>query len=105
MKNVTLNEWQSLEPSEDSLLHGFMPDFDKRTRQIVEQLKDKIEILEFRSGLEVRTSSWVGRVTLGDLTITARPKITGLPLLNLLRYAYSLRDLAILAPTAAKPYY
>jgi 5-methylcytosine-specific restriction enzyme subunit McrC len=41
----------------------------------------------------------VGRVTLGDLTITVRSKISGLPFLNLLRYAYSLRDLAMFAPT------
>jgi hypothetical protein len=50
-------------------------------------------------GVEVRASSWVGRVTLGDLTITVRSKISGLPFLNLLRYAYSLRDLAMFAPT------
>jgi 5-methylcytosine-specific restriction enzyme subunit McrC len=99
VKNITLDEWQSLGPSKASWLHGFMPDFDKRTRLIVEKLSDKLEILEFRSGMEVRASSWVGRVTLGDLTITVCPKITGLPLLNLLRYAYSLRDLAMFAPT------
>ena len=49
--------------------------------------------------MEIRATSWVGRVTLGDLTITVRPKIAGAPLLNLLRYAYSLRDLETFTPT------
>jgi 5-methylcytosine-specific restriction enzyme subunit McrC len=99
LNNISMDEWQTLGPSEASFLGGLMPNFDKRTEEIVAKLSDKLEILEFRSGVEVRASSWVGRVTLGDLTITVRPKITGLPLLNLLRYAYSLRDLEMFTPT------
>jgi len=48
----------------------------------------RMEVLELAQGLEIRTNSWVGRVVLGDLTITIQPKITGGPMLHLLRYAY-----------------
>jgi 5-methylcytosine-specific restriction enzyme subunit McrC len=46
-----------------------------------------LEILELREGLSIRASSYVGRITLGDVQLTIRPKIRGLPFLQLLRYA------------------
>jgi 5-methylcytosine-specific restriction enzyme subunit McrC len=102
--NINLVEWETLRPSEASFLGSLVPSFDKRSERIVEELaaSDKLEIVQFRSGVQVRATSWVGRVTLGDLTITVRPKIAGAPLLNLLRYAYSLRDLETFTPTGYK---
>lgn len=101
MTNINLVEWQTLRPSEAGFLRGLAPTFDKRDAQAADELasSDKLEILQLRSGIEIRATSWVGRVTLGDLTITVRPKIEGVPLLNLLRYAYSLRDLETFTPT------
>ena len=101
MTNINLVEWQTLRPSEVGFLKGLVPTFDKRAAQTADELasSDKLEILQLRSGIEIRATSWVGRVTLGDLTITVRPKIEGAPLLNLLRYAYSLRDLETFTPT------
>ncbi len=101
MTNIDLVEWQTLRPSEVSFLKGLVPTFDKRAAQTADELasSDKLEILQLRSGIEIRATSWVGRVTLGDLTITVRPKIEGASLLNLLRYAYSLRDLETFTPT------
>jgi 5-methylcytosine-specific restriction enzyme subunit McrC len=49
--------------------------------------------MQLRSGVEIRATSWVGRITLGRLAITVRPKIQGAPFLSLLRYAYSMRNL------------
>jgi 5-methylcytosine-specific restriction enzyme subunit McrC len=54
-----------------------------------------LEITELREGLSIASTSYVGRITLGDLQITIHPKIRGAPLVNLLRYAYGLRDLHI----------
>ncbi len=54
-----------------------------------------LEITELREGLSIASTSYVGRITLGDLRITIHPKIRGAPLVNLLRYAYGLRDLHI----------
>jgi 5-methylcytosine-specific restriction enzyme subunit McrC len=52
-----------------------------------------LTILELREGLSIETTSYVGRITLGNIQITVQPKISGAPLVRLLRYAYGLRDL------------
>ena len=100
MTNVDLVEWQTLEP-EASSLKGIVPIFDRIAERTVVELQStgKLEILQLRTGIKIRASSWVGRVTLGNLTITVRPKIEGAPLLNLLRYSYSLRDLETFSQT------
>jgi 5-methylcytosine-specific restriction enzyme subunit McrC len=96
---VDLIEWQTREVGS---LEGLELNFDKRAELIASELasSDKLEILQLKKGIQIRATSWVGRITLGDLTITVRPKINGVPLLNLLRYAYSLRDLHTFMPTA-----
>jgi 5-methylcytosine-specific restriction enzyme subunit McrC len=45
-------------------------------------------------GLSIRSSSFVGRIELGDLVVTVRPKVAPSILLTLLRYTYSLQDLS-----------
>ena len=55
----------------------------------------RLKVLELRDGLQVETTSYVGTVRLGNLQLTIQPKLQGLPLLNLLRYAYGLRDLKL----------
>ena len=52
-----------------------------------------LEIQELRTGLSVRSTSFVGRVRLGQVEITVVPKLASDTLLTLLRYAYGLRDL------------
>jgi 5-methylcytosine-specific restriction enzyme subunit McrC len=70
---------------------------DAATRRLSADLSRMgyIEILELRNGLQIGTSSWVGNVRIGDLQITIQPKVSGMPLLRLLRYAYGLRDLKL----------
>ena len=51
--------------------------------------------MELHTGVELRASSWVGRVVLGNLTVTVQPKIPGAPFLHLFRYAYGLRRLSL----------
>jgi len=101
LNNVDLVEWETLRLSEASFLRGIVPSFDKGAQRIADELtsSDKLEILQLRNGIQIRATSWVGRIALGDLTITVRPKINDAPLLNLLRYAYSLRDLQTFTPT------
>jgi 5-methylcytosine-specific restriction enzyme subunit McrC len=57
-----------------------------------------LEVVELRSGLSIQAYSHVGRVVLGDLTISVEPKLGSECLLPLLRYAYGLRNLRLLAP-------
>ena len=52
----------------------------------------KLEIYETRHGLHIKSSSYVGSLTLGNLQINIHPKINGAPFLRLLRYAYNLRN-------------
>ena len=58
-----------------------------------------VEVTEQLAGIAVRTFAYVGRVQIGDLTITIAPKIQSADLLRLLRYAFGLRDVRLLAAT------
>jgi len=94
--SVTLLEWQTLEPTPGSPLAGL--EFDKpATRRVAEELtkSGKIEILELRQGLAVRSTSYVGSIKLGQIRLTILPKVAAKPLLTLLRYAYDLRRLTL----------
>ena len=99
---VCLEEWQTLKPTPDSPLY-------KRELLVSETLAEELshsrqlEVLSLSKGLQVSATSWVGRVTFGDLTITIRPKIEGTPFLRLLRYAYELRQLALKDATRFSP--
>jgi 5-methylcytosine-specific restriction enzyme subunit McrC len=70
-------------------LEGGLPDAEALTAS------GKLGVLELAKGVEIRASSWVGRVELGKLTVTVQPKIPGAPFLHLLRYAYGLRQLTV----------
>jgi len=94
---IHLEEWDERQPAPGTSLAGISFEDDGTARRIAEQLSvsGKLMILELAKGLSIRTSSFVGRVKLGQIRITIRPKITGAPLLNLLRYAYGLRNLTL----------
>jgi 5-methylcytosine-specific restriction enzyme subunit McrC len=83
LKTIDLVEWQTLGPSEADFLKSINPSFDKKAQRIADELAsgDRLEILQLRSGIQIRATSWVGRIVLGDLTVTVRPKINGTPLL------------------------
>ena len=91
---VQLNEWQTLELEPGSPLWGMEL---LEGRDAAEELRRRrqLEVLQLFRGVEVRATSWVGRIELGELTVTIRPKIAGAPFLHLLRYAYGLRRLSL----------
>ena len=96
-QNVTLTEWETRAPSKGSPLEGLVLAGYPAAQRLAEKLTrdGRIEILEMARGLELRASSYVGRFALGELLITIKPKIMGVPLMNLLRYAYRLRHLEL----------
>jgi len=96
-QTVNLTEWETREPTKGSPLAGPVLASYPAAQRLAEALTNdgRIEILELARGLELRASSYVGRFALGELLITIRPKITGVPLMNLLRYAYRLRHLQL----------
>jgi 5-methylcytosine-specific restriction enzyme subunit McrC len=96
-RHIDMTEWETREPSKGSPLAGSVLAEYPAAQRLAESLtrEGKIEILELARGLELRASSYVGRFALGDLLITIKPKISGAPLANLLRYAYRLRHLEL----------
>lgn len=92
---VSLREWETARPDEGSLLvEQSLAGFPAARRLAKELSKTgRMEVLELARGLELRGTSFVGRIVLGEITVTIHPKITGGPLLSLFRYAYGLRNL------------
>lgn len=91
-RSVALREWETRSPSADPALAGFrFANSDDRAlaRRLAEQ--GKLELVEMHDGLRVSTRSHVGRVRLGELTITIQPKLGPDELLSLFRYAFGLR--------------
>lgn len=91
---VCLSEWDDRTPDPGTSLAGMVFE-NAAVRELAQRLSAsrKLVVLELAQGVAIRSTSFVGRVRLGRLRITVQPKITGLPLLTLLRYAYGLRHL------------
>jgi len=100
LTSVSLEEWQILQPVHGSDLAGRGFGANEADRQLAERLTStgRIEVLELARGLELRATSYVGRFRLGEIEVTVNPKLTGAPLLHLLRYAYGLRHLELYKP-------
>ncbi len=95
---IQLKEWECIAPEgRGTQLAGVFLTGDAEVKHTARALSTsgKLRVSELREGLSIEASSYVGRITLGDIQITIHPKITGMPLLRLLRYAYGLRNLEI----------
>ena len=92
---VRLREWQAWSPQPDGEGLGVFLGDDLETRALARQLTAAgiLSVIETRAGLAIEASSYVGRVQFGEVTITVRPKLQGLPLWQLMRYAFDLRSL------------
>ena len=98
--SITLSEWETRRPDPGTTLAGVLLSDDAAVRRVAEELSSsgRLEIIELAKGLLIRASSYVGSVRLGGLRITIHPKISGAPLLSLLRYAYGLRQIGLFSP-------
>ncbi len=94
---LELQEWKNYAPESEPPLVGESFGDDISARKLAKELSDadKLEILELARGLSIGTTSYVGRIRIGKFSITIRPKITGTPLLNLMRYGFGLRNLGL----------
>src|SRR5712672_194019 len=98
--SIHIKEWTRIAATEPkSPLAGLFLEDRVQAKSAAKALSKSgmLTILELREGLSIESSSYVGRITLGNIQITVHPKITGMPLLRLLRYAYGLRNLDIFA--------
>lgn len=85
---VELNEWQNI------VLEG--EEFtDPAARLVAQTLTEKgiVTITELKNGISIQSNSHIGKMKVGHLQININPKIEGMPLYTLLKYAYGLRDL------------
>lgn len=98
---VELTEWDQVGPAQDPRLKGCSLYGEPKLQQLVDTLHGKLDIREGREGLEIATTSFVGRLDIGPLRIAITPKLPAMPLARLLRYAYGLRDVAVIEQTFA----
>ncbi len=98
---VGLTEWDSKSPEPGSPTEGVSLGADPSVRELARRLSERgiLEIQELRTGLALRSTSFVGRVRLGEIEVTVSPKLRSDALVTLLRYAYGLRDLHLLPTT------
>lgn len=91
---IEMTEWDSKEETGLFLK-------DDSVRATAKQLARSgiLEVLELSGGLLIKTTSYIGRIKLGDIRLTIIPKIPGSHFLNLFRYAYGLRRLKLFAMT------
>jgi len=99
--SVTLFEWQTREPAGCEQLAGLRIADSGASKAVMETLAESrlLELTELRSGLRIRAYSHVGRIQVGDLSVTVLPKLRGSSLLGLLRYAYGFRRLNLISST------
>jgi 5-methylcytosine-specific restriction enzyme subunit McrC len=93
---VDLAEWQEcLATPDNGLEHARITDDEWKLAERLNR-RGVLQMEDLRAGIRIRATSFVGRMTIGNLQITVRPKLDGLPLMNLFRYAYGLRHLNFL---------
>ena len=81
---VELTEWDQVGPAQNLRLKACSLASDVQSRQLAEALRGRLEIREGYEGLEITSTSFVGRVDVGPLRIAIRPKLPEMPLARLL---------------------
>lgn len=97
--SIELQEWEQVGPVQDQRLKGISLRGDARAQRLAEGLRGQVDIREGYEGLEITSSSFVGRVDVGPLRVAIGPKLAAMPLARLLRYAYGLRDVTTIDET------
>ena len=100
-QTIEMSEWETLDPSNCESLRGWFLEKGDHHQDAWNALAKTrmIDLSELREGSRISARSHVGRIRLGGLTITIRPKLPGDSMLNLLRYAYGFRRLSLLSET------
>lgn len=96
--SVHLHEWERLVPDRgrgEALQGRRLSGPDARALAAQLERGGQMVVRELVAGLSIEATSFVGKVTLGDLIITVSPKLRSEALVRLFRYAYRLRDLAL----------
>ncbi len=97
MIGIQLKEWEKIDYRDRPELRR--RELSESARSLAERLETFIRVEEFRQGIRIQSTSFVGRVELGELTVTVVPKISGSDLVRLFAYAYDLEDLELFDDT------
>lgn len=75
--SIDLREWQNASSSTHKQLANALLPEDNATQKLIDTLSQsgKLTITQLRKGIALETASHVGRIAVGDLHITIRPKI------------------------------
>lgn len=94
---ILLTEWESAGPDTHAVLRDLSLGPDDAVAEACEPLRRQLDVRQERAGVRVTATSFVGRVQLGPLRVTIKPKLNPEALSRLLRYAYGIDDLALQA--------
>jgi 5-methylcytosine-specific restriction enzyme subunit McrC len=94
---IDLLEWETVTPDTRESLRGVCLPDDPTTRNLVEHLAQHrmLVLTEGRRGLSVQSTSYVGSLNIGPVTVRVRPKLEPRPFAALLGYALRLHDLTV----------
>lgn len=98
---VELAEWDQVGPARDPRLKCVSFTQNPAAQRLVQEVSSRLDIREGYQGLEIASTSFVGRVDIGGVRIAVAPKLPAMPLTILLRYAYGLRDVSMFRETQA----
>lgn len=101
---ISLTEWQTASPATAPALAGLRLEGTPDVRATIERLNSSrvLTITELRAGLEIRTTSYVGSLTLGRVTLRIEPKLEVISLAVLIGYALGLSHVDLLPEHTAR---
>src|ERR1700688_2073559 len=82
---IELTEWDQVGPAQDARLKGSSLARNQKLRRLAETLRGRLDFREGYDGLEIASTSFVGRVDVGPLRVVIGPKLPAMPLTRLLR--------------------
>jgi 5-methylcytosine-specific restriction enzyme subunit McrC len=104
MRTIELMEWETAAPDTITELRELRlpdnPEIARSLRRVNE--RDMVSIRELRSGLEIRTTSYVGSLTLGTLDLRIRPKVRTESFAVMVGYALGLPSVELLPEHVAR---
>jgi 5-methylcytosine-specific restriction enzyme subunit McrC len=103
MAPIILSEWTRIGPAEYPELGRVQ--LDLPVKRSLASLRGRIDIRPGFDGLEIESTSFVGRIDVGSLRVAIQPKLPAVPLTKLLRYAYGLRDIGTIGETSTPTVY
>lgn len=96
MPAIELAEWQEATPDTAVELAGMSVSADERALLAHLDRQRMLTVTERRDGISITTTSFVGSVNVGRLTVRVQPKLDGRPFSVLLGYALGLPQIELL---------